>query len=421
MQSSAASDRFPANRKDGSQSGVFGKAFKLLGNVFFGNEEPEAKTAQDSAAFQREHEIASLKARASRQQELLSSAAEFNRLMNNTEGFEATVELVLRYIESQVGATDVTLFLLDERSGQHQAAARLIESELKFRDEIDLLGIRGLLEIENDECVVSKQILQANLYTISLAANRRNIGALRIVVPHSDSGEEIRENLDILEHMKALFALSLTKVILRQKSTTDQLTELRNKAYFTEFLTEAFKDAKLGKTAIGLLMIDIDKFKAVNDTYGHLSGDIILREVGKILRNHGEKNEAETFRYGGEELNLVLTRGKVTIEEMRKIAEDIRAEVQRTAFFSDKGELVPCTLSIGVSVYDEPMTSKEELYTRADECVYAAKNGGRNMVVCYGPELEKLRAEALPKQHGRRKKDGTGAKSRAAAKKTAKK
>jgi diguanylate cyclase (GGDEF)-like protein len=165
---------------------------------------------------------------------------------------------------------------------------------------------------------------------------------------------------------------------LKKAATTDALTGLANRATFDEFLTTHFADAVKEGKSISLLMMDVDKFKLINDRYGHPTGDSVLRTVGKLIRTAAREHDL-VARYGGEEMTLILPgthRGTAIT-----IAESIRRAVCARPIANDK-MTVPVTISIGVACYEPgcPFNEPAHLIKAADLAVYAAKNAGRNCV-----------------------------------------
>jgi len=127
-----------------------------------------------------------------------------------------------------------------------------------------------------------------------------------------------------------------------------------------------------------LLLIDIDFFKKINDVYGHDAGDVVLKEVARVLREHTRKTDA-LCRIGGEEFAVLVPEG--TLESCRTEAERIRAVLERTEF-EILGKRLRVTASFGVAALDHASDlSGEKLRRQADERLYAAKAAGRNRVV----------------------------------------
>jgi len=172
---------------------------------------------------------------------------------------------------------------------------------------------------------------------------------------------------------------------------TDYLTGLRTRGYFEQQLELEFKRAERRKQKFGLLMIDIDHFKRLNDTFGHHVGDQILRDVSSILMK--DMREVDTVaRYGGEEFVIILP--ETTQVGALYVAQRLRRAVEQAKFFAGSPhEIQHLTISIGVSVYDSDAQFKRDLIEFADAALYAAKHAGRNRAVAYSELGESTRKE----------------------------
>jgi len=167
--------------------------------------------------------------------------------------------------------------------------------------------------------------------------------------------------------------------VLEEQATTDGLTGLVNHRTFQERFTTMLGRAERHELAVSLLLTDIDHFKKINDSYGHPTGDEVLRKVAAILKASARKIDI-VARYGGEEFALVLE--GTDRAGARQLAERIRQEVEQQSFPSSKGTF-GATLSIGVASYPDDAREKPEIIARADQSLYAAKHGGRNRTVCF--------------------------------------
>ncbi|MCO4760618.1 MAG: GGDEF domain-containing protein [Myxococcales bacterium] len=157
----------------------------------------------------------------------------------------------------------------------------------------------------------------------------------------------------------------------------DGLTQVPNKRALTDFLDREFSRARRYQRGLAVVMCDLDHFKAVNDDFGHLMGDYVLREVAKLAKAR-IRHEELFARYGGEEFCAVLP--EVDEAGARSFAEDFRILVQEHVF-EFEGNKVDVTVSVGFALADESMTRPEALLLKADENLYRAKNAGRNQVV----------------------------------------
>jgi diguanylate cyclase (GGDEF)-like protein len=162
------------------------------------------------------------------------------------------------------------------------------------------------------------------------------------------------------------------------KATTDRLTGLANRATFDEFLAEKFNASKLSGKALTLILLDLDKFKMVNDTHGHPAGDAVLKSVGQLLQTCVRQQDL-ACRFGGEEMAIILPDTPKAVAVA--VAETLRRAIQSRQI-SHEGIKLPITASIGVATFEPgiPFTSPAHLVKAADLAVYKAKHSGRNNV-----------------------------------------
>lgn len=167
---------------------------------------------------------------------------------------------------------------------------------------------------------------------------------------------------------------------LRHISQTDALTDLDNRRYVEERLAEMFGHAVRFGESLGCVMCDIDKFKPVNDTYGHQAGDAVLRQFAAILRQEAREVD-RVGRYGGEEFIFLLPGANA--EAAAVFAERVRAAVEAFTF-TIPGRTLQRTVSCGVAAWPHPgIESSDALVKAADDALYVAKETGRNRVVRY--------------------------------------
>jgi two-component system, cell cycle response regulator len=157
----------------------------------------------------------------------------------------------------------------------------------------------------------------------------------------------------------------------------DALTDIHNKRYLTEFLDREISRSARYCRPLSLLLVDIDRFKTVNDDLGHLGGDFTLREVSACVKGSIRKEELFA-RYGGEEFAIVLP--ETALEGALTVAERLRVLIEQHRF-QYEGKTYPVTISIGVATTSGDATmTPTELTRQADEKLYQAKNAGRNCV-----------------------------------------
>lgn len=172
--------------------------------------------------------------------------------------------------------------------------------------------------------------------------------------------------------------LSQEASILKDSVNTDGLTRVFNKRFFNERMTEVFKQAKEGKRKLGLLMLDIDHFKKLNDNYGHLVGDDVLRDVASVLKEESPPT-SYVCRFGGEEFAIILP--DLTISEMESIAEAIKGHLAKLQFEVDGNLEVSVSQGLVYLDFSTPfakaLEDMEDFIKFADDELYRAKLEGR--------------------------------------------
>ncbi|MDO4534618.1 MAG: GGDEF domain-containing protein [Clostridium perfringens] len=182
------------------------------------------------------------------------------------------------------------------------------------------------------------------------------------------TNEQIQEEV---ERMNMLVAL-------------DVLTECYNRRYINEELPIEIARAKKYKKNLSVMMMDIDYFKDINDKYGHLAGDYVLKKIVKIVKNNIRSLSDWIARYGGEEFIIILN--NTDSSKAFLLAERIRLAIENTTF-NYKVEKIKVTVSIGVTTLSDNINNKNKLIERADKNLYKAKSMGRNICILDGESL----------------------------------
>ena len=184
-----------------------------------------------------------------------------------------------------------------------------------------------------------------------------------------------RQSIELMEKASTLQAQNQQ---LSAQANTDALTGLSNRAAFDKFLSEQFKSCKEMGAPLALLLLDLDKFKNVNDTHGHQAGDTVLKYAATVLQSFA-KNGAIACRYGGEEMAVIIPGAEV--DTASAIAEEIRKGIAaKPVIFEDKTIAVTTSIGVAVALPGSPIKEPAQLLKAADFSVYAAKHGGRNCV-----------------------------------------
>lgn len=215
------------------------------------------------------------------------------------------------------------------------------------------------------------QVAAGNLDVDLPVSTQSEVGYLTRVFNHMVG--RLRRSRDELDSVNA--ELQEKNRELHQLSITDELTGLYNRKHLMETLTAEVTRSKRNDHTFALLVVDIDHFKLVNDTYGHQKGDEVLFRLGEIFRETVRSCDY-VARYGGEEFIIMLP--EVGTAGGREVAERIRQRVARERI-NPKGDRI--TVSIGMAMFAEHGESPEALFQQADQALYAAKTAGRNRVV----------------------------------------
>ncbi|MEK6264130.1 MAG: diguanylate cyclase [Clostridium sp.] len=164
---------------------------------------------------------------------------------------------------------------------------------------------------------------------------------------------------------------------LKQESTIDFLTGLNNVRQFDNSLNQSFLNVKEKNERLSILTIDIDFFKKVNDTYGHLSGDAVLQQLGTILSTSCRSFDIVS-RIGGEEFSVILP--DCPSNQALEVAERLRVAVETHKFIISNEVKINITISIGAATYPDNVANLDDLINQADNALYSAKHNGRNKV-----------------------------------------
>jgi diguanylate cyclase (GGDEF)-like protein len=256
---------------------------------------------------------------------------------------------------------------LNSRNGVFVNDKKVLQARLKDHDLITIGGIPITIVAKPDVTATSGMVKNEfqSRSDDSILIHRKFDELLNHVEKGSPLAKELK---DIHE------AVSQSRKRLKAAATIDSLTGIYNRGYFDKLLkSEILRNARY-EHPVSLLLIDIDKFKDVNDEYGHQQGDRILKWIADLLRKIVRQTDV-VARYGGEEFTVILL--ETELNNATKVAEKIREKIAVTSQF----ELVkPITVSIGISNYPENGFIDKEIIRAADIALYHSKQHGRNQV-----------------------------------------
>ena len=261
---------------------------------------------------------------------------------------------------------------------------------LSFRDNNSLtamvvknrhyLPYRGDFDASSQTVFTRKASLAGmdSLLILPLVVRDEAIGTFALAARRSDAfSNAVRPALQVLSNQLSVALSNAASVArLSELATTDGLTGCFNKRYFNEEMTHRLQAAERFGRKLSLIITDIDHFKSVNDTYGHATGDVVIRELGSILMRLKRETDI-VARFGGEEFCVLCE--ETDADGAKNLAERVRQEVEATMFETELGKL-HVTCSLGVATYPEDANDRAALFEAADRALYDAKHDGRNQV-----------------------------------------
>jgi len=276
------------------------------------------------------------------------------------------------------------------RGGLHSRPGRAEQAKKELFEALKLKSDGNFIVVEDDDAAEESDGPEPLVREIRFGDTR--LGSMAMAPRLSSLGEDI-ELIDILA--KELGGPLRTATLVeesRRLARFDSLTGLYNRRAFAESGTRELQRAKRHLTPLSVLLLDIDHFKSVNDTYGHATGDRVLQAMGKLLADLGRVTDINA-RWGGEEFVVLMP--ETSREGALKVGERTRKAIEDVVVLSDDGKPLSLSASIGVSTL-RSLDTIDTFLDRADKAMYVAKSGGRNRV-CSEAELQK-EAPATPKQ-----------------------
>jgi two-component system, cell cycle response regulator len=251
------------------------------------------------------------------------------------------------------------------------------------KDEYNQVPFNYLRESFPDKEIVDRLAALSVDIVVPLRTDKGAMGIL--LLPRSGSGEPYGLlELQYITRIARFASISLENANLFRQATTDRMTGLYSHHFFEKSLDEEIERSRRYKSTFTLVMFDIDHFKVFNDTYGHLQGDRIIREIARIMRKAIRQVDFAA-RYGGEEFALILP--AVDVKGALVVAERLRKRVETFGFPSaNGGEPLSVTISLGVAEFDpESSYAPSEIIREADRALYQSKENGRNRVTVSSP------------------------------------
>ncbi|QAT85315.1 FHA domain/GGDEF domain-containing protein [Corallococcus coralloides] len=249
--------------------------------------------------------------------------------------------------------------------------------------EETLIGRSSKADIQIDQEAVSRN--HARITNTTKGVRIEDLGSTNGTFVNDDVASSARslQNGDLVKIGRTIFKFIAGGNIeaayhdeIYRLTTMDGLTQIYNRRYFDEQLDREISRSRRYERVLSLVMFDLDHFKDVNDMYGHLAGDSVLKQLASTVRTRIRREDVFA-RYGGEEFALLLP--EIHLAGARQLAEKVRKLVERQRFEFDK-QVIPVTLSMGVATLEPQHREPADLVRTADEHLFAAKSQGRNRI-----------------------------------------
>jgi two-component system cell cycle response regulator len=320
---------------------------------------------------------------------------EIGALASVSQDYRHTIRTILEIISRVVGNALGAVLMFEEED-----LVILLEKPV-FADEVQSVKDCMLstatelgLEVRNPErikvTIYGEENLRAEGETserqfskvhVPLTAQKKVIGILALATPGGPAFTRDAQAILRLIHNQVTIVVDNARLYdaARQLAITDGLTKIYNHRFFQELFEKEYKRSDRYNTIFSMVMLDIDHFKRINDTYGHLCGDEILKGLANLVKSCLRSMDV-VARYGGEEFAMLLP--ETNGAEARQTAERIRRAIEEYTFIGTDDRGLHVTVSQGVATYPSPgVHERADIIAKADEAMYEAKNSGRNKVV----------------------------------------
>jgi diguanylate cyclase (GGDEF)-like protein len=331
----------------------------------------------------------------------LNEVLDANRYLSSTLNLTLVLERLLEKAKEVIEAEASSLMLLDEEKQElyfhtvlGEKSEKLKNIRLKVGEGISGWVAKNAEPVLVEDCSKDPRFYRKadetsgfqtrSMICVPLIYRKRVLGTIQVLNKTNDRNFD-QEDLKIFQIMADQAAIAIENARLHNLATIDNATGLYRKEYFLMRLKDEYLHYQYTGMPLSLLMSDIDHFKRVNTEYGHIGGDIALKELAKVILSviNESKEEDIAGRYGGEEFCVLMP----TANQKRalELAEEIRKRIEQHRFFID-GREARITISIGISnlpLHKDLIKDYEDLIKLADEALYICKDKGRNCCAVY--------------------------------------
>jgi diguanylate cyclase (GGDEF)-like protein len=315
-----------------------------------------------------------------KQIEQLTALREISFAVGRSLEFSEIVTIIAEVVQGALNVPRVILYSYEEDSALLVPLVAKYGNDLITRERLQEDSVparrKPFQEVLSERRIFLTQSFSGYKAFIPLVIRESTLGIMvleRLSSQEPFSPEEERFYLDIAVPI----SIALHNARLYQQAVRDGLTQLYVRRYFDVRVAEEFAQAQRYGRVFSVALMDIDHFKKFNDTYGHQTGDAVLRQVARILQTTTRASDI-CCRYGGEEMALIFP--ETELRSARVIAEKLRMTIETTTFVGAQGEKLHLTASFGIAAYTPNLSVPDGLVRAADEALYRAKEGGRNRV-----------------------------------------
>ncbi|MEO5336264.1 MAG: diguanylate cyclase [Magnetospirillum sp. WYHS-4] len=331
----------------------------------------------------------------------LTRAAHFKQAIEEDETKEEIYERLSRVLGNELDIHEYSIYEMHSNKtqilplivdGEKDAACRWCDMQITVRAEACRARRTGhtVNGIENPDICYSfrpKDGPGSRRHVCIPVIQSGGVGNVLQLVTHGGNEADIIEKLPLinvyLRETAPVLESKRLMATLKESSLRDPMTGLNNRRFLEEYMDTLVANAERHKAGLTIMMLDLDHFKMVNDTYGHDAGDVVIKELAKALRQSVRANDL-VIRFGGEEFLIVLVDTRV--EAAIPVAEKIRTTVEAMEVITPTAKLKK-TISIGVAGFPEDSGTFWQALKFADVALYQAKEKGRNQVVRFEPSM----------------------------------
>lgn len=327
----------------------------------------------------------------------LEALVDIGKALTSTLDLREVLQLIMDKVNHLLRPSSWSLLLLDDQTEElyFEIVVSPLAEKLKNLRLARGEGIAGWVALHNAPLLIGDPSLDprfapwvdremgsetSSVLCVPLKCKNRVTGVIELI--NGKAGGSFEESdLRLMEAVADFAAIAIDNArsfaLIQQLVITDELTGLYNAGYFLDFLDYELERARRYQATLSVVFLDMDYFKKVNDSYGHLVGSRLLTEVGQLLKKNVRKADIAA-RYGGDEFVIVLP--NTPKEGAFILAEKLRDLIRENDFLVSQGHRIRVTASFGLASYPDDGDSKLKVIQLADEAMYAAKDAGRDMV-----------------------------------------